>query len=152
VSTATVTVTVRAPIEVAFDFVAEPANTPRFMRGLTRYQPIGEQSRGKGARFDSRAVIAGRNFDVELEVIDWIHNEKMVAASRKGPRTLGTWSFEEYEDGTTAVTLIYEYELPMLFRFVPGVGGIIEDNLEKSLRELKRLVEAGTRPNPSGGA
>lgn len=139
---AEVTVTVEVPVEVAFDFVAEPGNTPRFMSGITRYEPIGDRSRGKGAVFDSRAVVAGKNFDVELVITEWRDNELMVATSRKGPRTRGSWTFEEFDDGTTDVTLLYEYELPMVFKFVPGVGGIIEGNLEKSLQKLKKLVEA----------
>lgn len=141
-SKATVTVTIKAPVEVAFEFVAEPSNTPRFMKGITKYDPIGGNGRGKGARLDSRAVVAGKNFDVELEVTGWKQNERMVATSRKGPRTEGSWSFEEFDDGTTDVTLMYEYELPMIFRFVPGVNGIIEGNLEKSLQKLKLLVES----------
>jgi uncharacterized membrane protein len=144
VSKANVTVTIKAPVDSAFDFVAEPSNTPRFMTGITRYEPIGEKRRGKGARFDSRAVVVGKAFDVELEVTGWKDNERMVATSRKGPRTQGTWSFEEFDDGTTDVTLLYEYDLPMVFRFVPGVNGIIEANLEKSLLKLKKLVEAET--------
>ena len=144
----TVTVTIKAPIEAAFDFVAEPGNTPRFMNGISRYDPIGDQSRGKGARIDSRAMVAGRHFDVELEFTTWEENERMVAISRKGPHTLGTWSFEAFDDGTTDVTLVYEYELPIIFRFVPGVGGIIQTNLEKSLQKLKKLVEAEVKPAP----
>ena len=143
-SKATVTVTIKAPVEAAFDFVAEPSNTPRFMTGITRYDPIGGKSRGRGARFASRAVVVGKAFDVELEVTGWKDNELMVATSRKGPRTQGTWSFEEFDDGTTDVTLLYEYELPMVFKFVPGVNGIIEANLEKSLQKLKKLIEAET--------
>lgn len=149
---ATVTVTIEASIEAAFDFVAEPANTPRFMSGITRYEPIGDQSRGKGARFDSRAVVAGKHFDVELEVTEWKANQRMVATSRRGPRTEGTWSFEEFDDGTTDVTLLYDYELPIIFRFVPGVSGIIEGNLVKSLQKLKTLVEADTRRAPRRAA
>ena len=143
-SKTTVTVTVKAPLEAAFDFVAEPSNTPRFMTGITKYEPIGGKSRGKGARFDSRAVVVGKAFDVELEVTDWKENEVMVATSRKGPKTQGTWAFEEFDDGTTDVTLHYEYELPMVFKFVPGVNGIIHANLEKSLLKLKKLLESET--------
>lgn len=141
-SKANVTVTIKAPAEVAFEFVAEPSNTPRFMKGITKYEPIEGDGRGKGARLESRAVVAGKKFDVELEVTGWKQNERMVATSRKGPRTEGSWTFEEFDDGTTDVTLLYEYELPMIFRFVPGVNGIIEGNLEKSLQKLKLLVEA----------
>jgi uncharacterized membrane protein len=144
-SQAEVTVTVKAPAQAVFDFIAEPSNTPRFMNGITRYDPIGTKRRGKGARFDSRAVVAGKIFDVELEVTSWKDGEMMVATSRKGPKTRGSWHFEDFDDGTSDATLLYEYELPMVFKFVPGVNGIIRGNLEKSLQKLKKLVEADAK-------
>lgn len=156
-SEAEVTVTIKAPARAVFDFIAEPSNTPRFMNGISRYDPIGAKSKGKGARFASTAVIVGRDFDVELEVTSWKDGEMMVATSRKGPKTRGTWHFEDFEDGTSDATLLYEYELPMVFKFVPGVNGIIRGNLEKSLQKLKRLVEAaagkpGRAPAKQAGA
>jgi uncharacterized membrane protein len=145
-SDAEVTVTIKAPATAVFDFVAEPSNTPRFMNGITRYDPVGAKRKGKGAVFASTAVVAGKDFDVELEVTAWKDGEMMVATSRKGPKTRGTWHFQEFDDGTTDATLLYEYELPMVFKFVPGVNGIIRGNLEKSLKNLKRLVEAEVKP------
>ena len=37
------------------------------MVGIMRYQPQGTKDRGKGARFDSLADIAGRKFEAVLE-------------------------------------------------------------------------------------
>lgn len=139
---AEVTVTIKAPAARVFEFIADPSNTPRFMNGITRYDPIGGQTRGKGARFASTAVVVGRAFDVELEVTAWKDGEMMVATSRKGLRTRGTWRVVDFDDGTSDATMLYEYELPLVFKFVPGVNGIIHGNLEKSLQKLKRMVEA----------
>jgi uncharacterized membrane protein len=145
VAQAEVTVTIRAPADAVFNFVAEPANTPRFMSGISRYDPIGAKDRGKGAVLLSTANVAGKSFDVELVITSWKEHEMMVATSRKGPKTQGSWRFEEYDDGTTDATLLYEYELPLVFKFVPGASRIIESNMEKSLRKLKQLVEAEAR-------
>ncbi|GAC1576086.1 MAG: hypothetical protein NVS3B24_05460 [Candidatus Dormibacteria bacterium] len=144
-STAEVTVTIKAPIRAVFDFVDEPSNTPRFMRGISRYEPLGKKRTGKGAVYGSTAVIAGRDFDVELEVTEWKRDELLVAVSRKGAKTRGAWRFEEFDDGTTDATLTYDYDLPMVFRFVPGVNGMIEGDLKKSLANLKKMVEAETK-------
>ncbi|MFN2464251.1 MAG: SRPBCC family protein [Candidatus Dormibacteria bacterium] len=141
-SQAEVTVTIKAAPSTVFDFVNEPANTPRFMRGIRRYDPVGSKRTGKGAVYASTAVVAGKDFDVELEVTGWKRNELIRAKSRKGPRTQGTWTFEEFDDGTTDATLLYEYDLPMVFRFIPGVNGMIEGDLKKSLARLKTLVES----------
>ena len=142
---AEVTVTIKAPIETVFDFVDEPSNTPRFMRGISRYEPVGARRTGKGAIYASTAVIVGRDFDVELEVTGWKRNEMLRAVSRKGPKTRGTWHFRALDDGSTDATLLYEYDLPIVFRFVPGVNGIIEGDLRKSLAKLRTLVEAEAR-------
>lgn len=153
---AEVTVTIEAPVEKVFDFVDEPSNTPRFMRGISRYDPVGSTRTGLGAVYASIAVIVGREFDVELEVTGWRQNEMLTAASRKGPKTRGTWRFEKIDEGTTEATLLYEYDLPMVFRFVPGVNSIIEGDLRKSLAQLRTLVEAealkGAPKKPRSGA
>ncbi len=47
--------------------VTDPTNVPGFMAGITRYEPQGTRDRGKGARFDSLADIAGRKFEAVLE-------------------------------------------------------------------------------------
>jgi uncharacterized protein YndB with AHSA1/START domain len=148
-SKASVTVTIKAPVTQVFNFVAEPSNTPRFMRGITRYDPVGKKRTGKGAAYSSTAVIAGRDFDVELEVTAWDDDERIVAVSRKGPKTRGTWTFEEFDDGTTDATLVYEYELPMVFKLVPGVNGMIERDLAKSLEQLRKLIEMEAK-KPAG--
>jgi uncharacterized membrane protein len=144
VGEAEVTVTIKAPAAQVFEFIADPSNTPRFMSGITRYDPIGSKDRGKGARFASTAVVAGKAFEVELEVTAWKDGAMMVATSRKGLKTRGSWRFEDFDDGTSDATMLYEYELPIVFKFVPGVNGIIRTNLEKSLHTLKRMVEADT--------
>jgi len=155
VGQAEVTVTIKAPVDTVFAFVDEPSNTPRYMRGISRYDPVGPRRTGKGAIYASTAVIVGRDFDVELEVTAWKRNEMLKAVSRKGPRTRGTWHFKAVEDGATDATLLYEYDLPMVFRFVPGVNGMIEGDLRKSLAKLRTLVEAeaskGASARPRGG-
>ena len=146
---AEVTVTIRAPIERVFDFVDEPSNTPRFMRGITRYDPVGPRRNVKGAVYASTAVIVGRAFDVELEVTGWKRHEMLKAVSRRGPKTSGTWRFAKAGDDSTDATLLYEYDLPLVFRFVPGVSAIIEGDLRKSLAKLRTLVEAEARKRPA---
>lgn len=139
---ADVTVTVKASVDQAFAFVADPANTTRFMKGMKTYRPITAKDRGKGARFATVIEIAGKKFESELETTAYVEGERIVGESRSGPKTRGTWIFEEYDDGTTDVTMQWEYELPGVFRFVPGAGGIVEKGMEDSLKKLRTLIEA----------
>ena len=142
---ADVTVTVKAPADACFDFVADPKNTTRFMVGMKSYQPVGRKDRGKGARFATVVDVAGKTFDSELETVEYVPGERIVGVSRSGPKTRGTWSFEEFDDGTTDVSMLWEYDLPGVFRFVPGAGGFVDRAMAESLERLKKLIEADAR-------
>jgi hypothetical protein len=80
------------------------------MVGIIRYQPQGTKDRGKGARFDSVAGIAGRKFETVLAITDWKDGERMTVSSSTGLKLKASWLFEEFDDGTTDVTLVNEYE------------------------------------------
>jgi uncharacterized membrane protein len=142
-----VSVTIRARGQECFDFVADPANVPRFMYGVKRYEPIGGRTRGRGAHFSSVISLGGRDIDAELEVTGWSDGEHMVATSTRGPKTRGSWTFEEYDDGTTDVTLTQEYELPGLFKLLPQgpIHAGVERELKRSLERLKTLIEGGAK-------
>jgi len=139
------TITIKADARSCFDFIAEPSNIPRFMAGVKRYEPQGKKDRGKGARFDSVAVVAGRDIKAVLEIIDWTDCERMTAVSHGSVKLKASWIFEEYDDGTTDVTLANEYEAPGVFKLMGGlVRPTVDRGINQSLTRLKRLVEAET--------
>lgn len=139
------TITIRADVRRCFDFVAEPTNIPRFMAGVKRYEPQGKKDRGKGARFDSVAVVAGRNIATVLEIIDWKDCERMTAVTNGSIKLKASWIFEEYDDGTTDVTLTNEYDPPGVFKLMGRlVRPTVDRGISQSLARLKRLVEAET--------
>ncbi|HEV3231443.1 MAG TPA: SRPBCC family protein [Candidatus Dormibacteraeota bacterium] len=139
-----VTVTIAAGARTCFDFLADPANVTRYMSGITSYEPAGVRTEGRGARFRSVAEIAGRRFPAVLEITEWVDGERIVATAVEGVRTQGSWTLEEFDDGTTDVTLLHEYELPGAFRLLPSgpVNAGIRRELERSLDRLKKLIEA----------
>jgi uncharacterized membrane protein len=149
-----VTVTVNAEAQQCFDYVADPANIPRVMAGIKRYDPLTSQTRGKGATFISIAEVAGREIEAYMEIIGWKEPEHMVAASTKGPKLRGSWTFEEFDDGTTDITLHQEFELPGVFKLMPGgiVRGTVEKGVRDSLRNLKRQIEQTAKAPARGTA
>jgi uncharacterized membrane protein len=150
-------ITINADAPTCFEYVADPSHVPGFMAGITRYQPQSGKDRGKGARFDSVADIAGRKFETVMAITEWRDGERMTMASSGGLKLRASWRFEDFGDGTTDVTLINEYEPPGVFRLM---GGLVRSTVEKatadSLQRLKRQVEAGagtpptTKPPPKG--
>jgi uncharacterized membrane protein len=141
------TVSVDAPARDCFAYVANHRNATRFMLGIKRYEPLTEQASGMGARFLAVVEVAGRKLEAEMEITDWVDGEKMTSRSRRGPKTEGGWTFDESRDGTTAITLSYAYEVPGVFRLLPGrvVTGIVEGGLRLSLQRLKKEIEAVPR-------
>ena len=140
------TITIRADVRQCFDFVAEPSNIPLFMAGIKQYRPQGKKDRGKGARFDSVAVVAGRNIETVLEIIDWKDCERMTAVTNGSVKLRASWIFEEYDDGTTDVTLTNEYEAPGVFKLMGGlVRPTVDRGVNESLARLKHLVEAESK-------
>jgi uncharacterized membrane protein len=124
--------------------VGDHRNATRFMLGIKRYEPLTAQDAGLGARFLAVVEAMGRKVEAELEITEWVDNDRMSSVSRRGPKTQGGWSFEEFDDGTTDITLTYAYEVPGVFRFLPGrvVEGIVERGLRISLHRLKKEIEA----------
>ncbi len=143
-------ITINADASTCFDYVTDPANVPGFMAGITQYRPQGKKDRGKGARFDSVADIAGRKFETVLAITDWKDGERMTVASSSGLKLTTSWVFEELDDGTTDVTLVNEYEPPGFFRLM---GGMVRSTVEKataqSLERLKLQGEASTKKAPA---
>ena len=145
------TITIEAGAAECFEFVDDHHNTPRFMVGIKRYDPVTSKARGKGARFRTVAQVAGRSIESEVECTTWVRNRKLIGVTRKGPKTSGGWTFEEFDDGTTDVTLVHEYELQGWLRLIPGTGAIVERAIQQSLRNLKRMVEAEARAARKSG-
>jgi uncharacterized membrane protein len=141
------TITIKADCGRCFEYVTDPVNVPRFMAAITRYEPQTEKQRGKGARFDSVAEIAGRRFETVLVISDWKEGERMAVASNGSLKLQSSWIFEQFDDGTTDVTLVNEYEPPGIFKLMGGlVRSAVEKGTEQSLDDLKRQVEGLTQP------
>lgn len=135
---------IKAPVEKVFDFVTDWPNKSKFLEGTYDWKPTTEKTRGDGARVAHKMKGLVREIDFECEVSGFVENEGFILTSFRGPKAKSRWSFERLDD-KTKVTLIAEYKVP-----VPIVGGILdtllvkrmsETNFDRSLRNLKRLLE-----------
>jgi fatty-acyl-CoA synthase len=139
------TVHIAAPPDRVFDFVDDWRNAVRYLHRLVRWEPVDHgATMGVGTVFRVGIQAGPTRLDGKLEVTDYSRPEKISIRSIDGPRVVGGWTFEPNGDGTR-VSLRASFDLP---GGIAGrlVGSFISRNgqrdLDESLRDLKRLVEA----------
>jgi uncharacterized membrane protein len=140
----TVTETINAPVGTVFDYVDDYRNTTRYMKDLTRWEPVGSKTQGKGSRFALSMNAGPVNIDGEVEIDTWEENRAIGWKTRKGFRQDGSWSFNERGGGTEA-TFTVDYDLP------GGIAGkmmakvtvepVLKSILEASVKQLKAQTE-----------
>ena len=141
---------VQAAIEVGasprlvWDVVTDPDQLPRFMAGLTRWEPAGGPPSGLGARYRVRMIVGSAHVGGLVEVVEFDDGRDMAWTNVTGVDHRGRWRLREGRQGHTEVTLRLSYSAP------GGLLGVLADrlaapmvrrNLRSSVLGLKRLVE-----------
>ncbi|HVL82101.1 MAG TPA: SRPBCC family protein [Actinomycetota bacterium] len=140
-------IAIACPVSDVFAYVSDWRNPPRFLKALKRFEPVDpENAYGLGSRFAATVAVGPVNVDGEMEVIEFVPNERVVFHTRRGPKMRGTWDFRT-EDGHTVVDLTNDFDS------LPGglVGRVVrtfidqqaQHELDASLEELKRRLESG---------
>ena len=136
---------VNAPPEAVFDFIDHYQNAMRYMRRMVRYELVDPSGgTGVGAEFLIAVEAAGKRLDGHIRVTEHERPNKIAFRTIKGVRVEGDWTFRPEGDGTR-VTLHSIYEPPggIIGRLVASfISRNAQSDLDASLRELKRLVEA----------
>ncbi len=134
-----------APVSEVFALANDWHNVLDYMESFTKFEPTTEIEEGDGARFAYALKAAGVEMKGELEVSGWEESKGWRMASVKGMKTNVHWLFEPLAENSSRLTFITEYEVPGSF-----LGAIVdkllvertnEANAEKSLQNIKRLVE-----------
>jgi|SRR5207302_4858519 len=156
---------IKAPVETVFAYVDDYRNTTKYMKDLSKWQPTGSVTHGKGAQFAVGMKAGPTTLTSVVDITTWAENRAIGWVSREGFKQTGKWAFKASGD-TTAVTFDMEYE------FGGGIAGrllgraaepIVRMNLQHSVAALKTQTEklvAGKRPAaksaaksaPKGGA
>jgi uncharacterized membrane protein len=113
------------------------------MKDLTRWQPVGSQTHGKGAQFEVAMKAGPKVLDSSVLITQWTENKVIAWTSESGFKQTGKWAFRPKAGGTEA-TFDMEYE------FGGGLAGkvlgkvaepVVKMNIESSVDELKRQTE-----------
>jgi uncharacterized membrane protein len=139
----TVTRTIDAPVEAVFGYVDDHKNTTKYMKDLTRWQPVGSQTHGKGSHFAVAMKAGPKVLESSVLITQWTENKVIGWVSESGFKQTGKWAFKPKAGGTEA-TFDMEYE------FGGGLAGkvlgraaepFVKMNIESSVDELKRQTE-----------
>ena len=135
--------TIAAPVETVFAYVDDYSNTTKYMKDLTKWQPVGSKTQGKGAHFAVAMKAGPKVLDSNVLITQWTANKVIAWVSQSGFKQSGKWAFKATADGCEAI-FDMEYEFP------GGIAGkvlakaaepIVKMNIESSVDELKRQTE-----------
>ncbi len=138
-------VRINAPPEAVFDFIDHYKNALRYMRRMVRYDIVDPHGgTGVGAEFLISVQAGPTRLDGHIRVTEYQRPRKIAFKTIEGTRVEGNWTLRPDGDGTH-VTLHSIYEPPggLVGRMVASfISRNAQNDLDASLRELKRLVEA----------
>lgn len=137
------TITINAPVEKVFAFMAEPTNLPSVWPSMVEVRDL-QPSPGGGHNFGWVYKMAGMRIEGASETTGYVLNERVVTRSTKGIQSKFVWTYTP-EGGATRLAVEVEYTVP-----VPLLGKIAEAVIVKQnereaeilLSNLKARMEA----------
>jgi len=111
-------ITINAPIEKVFTYIANPKNELETVPSITDIRDIIGQ--GVGQRYSWTYKMMGISLKGESEVIEYVPNERYVTKSTGSIISTWTWTVKPEGDGTQ-LNLVVEYTIP-----VPVLGKVGE--------------------------
>src|SRR4051812_44189550 len=141
---------ISAPAEAIWAFIDDPSRYLHFMSGITRWEVVGEQASGKGARYRMLMHVGSAEVGGLVEVVEHDPGRDMAWVSVVGIDQRGRWRLREKsrDAGTPPSTKV---ELRLSYGVAgSGIFGWLADHvaaptvrghLRRSLQELKRQVE-----------
>jgi uncharacterized membrane protein len=138
---------INAPVSEVFAVANDWHKVLDYMESFTKFEPTTEKEEGAGSRFAYALKAAGVEMKGELEVSEWEKDKGWRMTSVAGMKTEAQWLFEPVTENSSRVTFVTEYEVPGSFLGAIADKLVVERtneaNAEKSLQNIKRLVEGG---------
>jgi uncharacterized membrane protein len=137
---------VAAPPQLVWEFVTDPARYLHFMNGITRWEVASGQARGCGARYRMLMRVGSAEVGGLVEVVEHEEPYDLAWTSVTGVDQRGRWRLRERANGArTHVELRLQYGVagsgPLGWVAERVAAPAVQENLRRSLRELKRQAE-----------
>lgn len=140
-----VTRTVQAPLEKVFDAVAHIESFSKVVPDITNVEFLSESRTGVGTRFKETRIMGKREATTELEVTQYVPNERVRMVADEGGTIWDTvFTTTATGDGAVELTMVMDakpYKL-LAKMFNPLIRGFIQKAIEKDLDAVKAHCEA----------
>ena len=131
---------IESPPQAVFEFLADHRNAPRTLEGITRWEPLGSQTQGLGARFDVEMKALGMPIATTLVLDVWNPPRQLGWRSESGPISQrGVWTLTPRPSGTE-VELRIHYDAPARGLFAGALEAMIKRRLEGALSAIERRL------------
>ena len=138
-------VTVKSSLERAFDYFADYRHVAEVLDGVSKWQPVGTNSRGVGARYNVELVAFGLPLKSVLRLSRWRRPEQIGWVSESGLiKQDGGFTFEKVKGGVR-IELRIAYEPPASFvgaALARPLDRIVRERLKKAMERIRDRLEA----------
>jgi uncharacterized membrane protein len=135
---------VNAPPSAIWPMIVDPEQLPRFMAGLTRWEPAGPSPFRLGARYRVHMLVGSAHVGGLVEVVEFDSQRDIAWTNITGIDHRGRWRLRERRPGCTDVTLRISYSAPggLLAVLADRLAApMVRRNLRRSLVSLRHMVE-----------
>ena len=141
-----ITRTIGAPVDAVFDTIADPVNYTKAVPEIVKVEFLTDQRTGAGTRFRETREMRGRATATELEVTEYVRNERVRLVSRAGGTvwdSVFTVSPTEDDRGTRLELVMEARPYRLLARvFVPLMKGVVAKAVAGDMDAVKAYLES----------
>ena len=142
--TISTTRSIHAPVEVVFDTIADVRNFSKAVPHIVKVEFQTEQRVGEGTRFLETRIMNGREATVELEVAQYVKNERVRMISDAGGTVWDTVFTVEELDGKTEMKMAMEAKPHKFLARIMNwlIRGMVAKAVEADMDALKDYCES----------
>lgn len=144
----TATRSIRAPAAKVFQTVADVRNFSKAVPHVIGIEFLTEQQSGVGTRFRETRLMDGREVHTELEVTEFVENERARLVSDAGGTIWDTVFTIKPDDGCVELQLVMDirpYRLPARL-FIPLIRGKVVKGVERDMDCIREFCERDDAP------
>ncbi len=138
-------VTVKASPERAFDYFADYRHVAQVLEGVSRWQPIGPETQGAGARYNVAMTTVGLPLENVLVLDRWRRPKEIGWVSESGLiKQRGGFTFTQVPAGVR-IELEIAYEPPggaVGAAVARRMDSLVRRRLEKALERIRAVLES----------